>query len=240
MQEMMVACFDIDHYCEHERSLFKEPVDTRGVICTKQPREVMFARMAMQVNPDLYIIYMVRDPRDVIVSRHAKQPDQYYASLSFYLRADCYAQQLINHPRFIAVRYEDLVRNPDQVQAEIAKKLTFLKFRHPFSEFHLHANVSSNSVQALNGVRPPDEKSIGKWRQHLPRVAAQTAKFPSVLDILKRYNYEPSDAWTRELPVADEKLAQSTMPDRGGAIYSLRQKWRVIRHCFWYWLKLKG
>ncbi len=102
MQELMVTCFSINHQCAHERSLFDQDITLEGITCTKHPREAMYAGLALRANPDLHIIYLVRDPRDVVVSYHAKQPDKYFASASFYLHAEKYVTAYACHPRFIA------------------------------------------------------------------------------------------------------------------------------------------
>ena len=240
MQEMMVACYQIDHHCEHERSLFKVELRLDGVTCTKHPHEVRYAGGALRANRNLFFIYMVRDPRDVVVSRHANYPDGYFTGLGFYLRAEKCASRLASHPRFIVIRYEDLVRNPDAVQEFLEKRLPFLERQHRFSEFHLHAKVSQDSSQALNGVRPPDARSIGGWRNHLPRVSAQVRKFPAVNQILARHGYEQGSEWTEILPPAEDKYAVSAIKDRGGWKYDLRMKLKAIRRTARYWLKLKA
>lgn len=240
MQEMMVACYRIDHHCEHERSLFKEKIRFRGVTCTKHPHEVQYAGGALRANKNLYFIYMVRDPRDVVVSRHANFPGAYFTGLDFYLRAERCASRLVDHPRFIVVRYEDLVRSPDSVQEFLERRLPFLERLHRFSEFHLHAKVSQDSSQALNGVRPPDAKSIGGWRNHLPRVSAQLRKFPAANEVLIRYGYEQSTKWTEILPPANDQDALSVISERDGLKNAFRMKWKVIRRTSRYWLRLKA
>jgi len=239
MQEMMVACFRIDQSCEHERSLFKEQLSHEGVRCTKHPREVLYAKGALNANRNLFLIYIVRDPRDVIVSRHAKNPARYFTSLSFYVRADRYARAVIDHPRFLVVRYEDLVTRPDAVQDELMRRCPFLEKRHPFSEFHLHARVSEESSQALNGVRPPDARSVGRWRNDLARVAAQFRKFPKAADILIRHGYERDASWMAVLPAAESGVDESLMEDKGGLVYEARVRWRVIKRNAAYWMRCR-
>lgn len=235
----MVTCFEIDHYCEHERSLFKEEMRSRGVTCTKHPREIIYAAGALRANDDLHVIYMVRDPRDVIVSRHANSPGQYFTGLGFYLRAERCAAKLSQHPRFVVVRYEDLVKSPDAVQDYIQKCLPFLKRKHRFSEFHLHASVSDDSLQALNGVRPPSADDIGKWCRHQPRISAQFKKFPQAVDVLIRHGYEKDAEWMNDLPAADDALALSVLTDRTGLVTELRVAWRVAKRNARYWLRVR-
>lgn len=240
LQELMVTCFEIDHFCEHERSLFKEEIHQDGITCTKHPREILYVGGALRVNRNLHVIYIVRDPRDVIVSRHANSPGLYFTGLDFYLRADRYAAKLADHSRFVVVRYEDLVKSPDAMQEYIEQRLPFLKRKHRFSEFHLYAEVSTDSSQALNGVRAPSAEGIGKWRHHLPRVSAQFKKFPDGVEVLIRHGYEPDVEWARGLPVADDELVASVLKDRAGLMQDLRIAWRVARRSTRYWLRIRS
>jgi len=79
---------------------------------------------------------MLRDPRDMVVSKHSADPDRYWASLKFWQTYAPYGASLQNHPRFITVRYEDLIRKPGMVQADLMRKMPFLKKRLPFSCYH--------------------------------------------------------------------------------------------------------
>ncbi|GAB1391902.1 hypothetical protein MASR1M60_00650 [Rhodocyclaceae bacterium] len=239
LQEMMVPCFRIDHYCEHERSLFKEAPYPEGIACTKQPREVMYAELAMRVDPDLYFIYMQRDPRDVCVSSHGNRPGAYYTDLGLYLRASQYANAIDGHPRFIRIRYEDLVRHPDAVQQALMQRLPFLEYRHPFSEYYQHARVSDQSLKAMHNLRPPDTRSIGKWKNHLERVAEQVAAFPAVLDEIRRHGYEPDDRWLEQLPTLSSSAPTSGKAPDFSSLKDLRLRWRTVRKVFHYWRKLR-
>lgn len=233
MQEMMVACFEIDWHCEHEQSIFKASPVERGVVCTKHPREVMYMPCVLKHNHQVVSIYVVRDPRDVIVSSHKRQPDRYYSNLRFWLDAERSARKLHDHPRFLIVRYEDLVTDPDRVQLELEQALPFLKRRFAFSEFHLHAQISEQSAVALNGVRPVDGSSIGRWRQHLDRVASQIRYHGDISAALIAYRYESDARWMELLP--DQPVwHDSLIPDQQGWLEHLRFAWRVRRKCLGY------
>lgn len=236
MQEMMVTCFAIDDYCEHERSIFKSPVSPSGVLCTKHPREVMYMDCVLRHNPNVYVIYVGRDPRDVIVSQHKQRPGEYFSNLRIWKESDRDAQHLAGHPRFLAIRYEDLVNSPDEVQIRIKERMPFLKQLHPFSAFHLHAKVSEQSAQALNGLRPLDPSSIGRWRQHLQRVASQIRVHGDISSRLVELGYESDDSWMKQLPSAD-RSEESVIPEKLSLFEKVRMKWRIKRKCINYFFK---
>lgn len=236
MQEMMVSCFAIDAHCDHEQSLFKSPRTPHGVLCTKHPREVPYLQCVLPHNANFTAIYVVRDPRDVIVSQHKKHPGRYYSSLRFWLSADRYAKQLEGHPRFLVVRYEDLVSDPDRVQQQLELAMPFLTRRHAFSEFHLHARISEQSAMALNGVRPVSVSSIGRWRQHLDRVAGQILLHSDIADRLIHFGYETDRQWQGQLPASPVRH-DSVMEDEQSLLEQLRYAWRIRRKCLNYWLQ---
>ena len=47
----------------------------------------------------------------------------------------------------------------------------------------------------MNGLRQVSRESLSKWRQHLPRIAEQYRRHPSLADDLVRLGYEPDPGW---------------------------------------------
>src|SRR4029078_8342385 len=134
--------------------------------------------------------YLRRDPRDVIVSVHNKAPDRYWVSLWYWRNAEGFARELIGHPRFLVVRYEDLVRAPDSIQDDLATKLPFLEQTQRFSAFHESAVSSKESLQARRPLRPVEASSVGPWRQHKPRIKGQIKIHGSPARELGELGYE--------------------------------------------------
>ena len=188
--ELLVAGFAIDASADHETSVFERPPRGSGIHCTKNPRDLLVAGPLLRIDRNLWLIHMVRDPRDVVVSRHRRDPGKYWTNLRLWKDRQPAARELASHPRFLTVRYEDLVREPDAVQDRIAAWMPFLPKRAPFSAFHRTAKPSEDALDALRGLRPIDTGSIGAWRRHKPRLAAQLALHGSIQDDLERLGYE--------------------------------------------------
>lgn len=216
LTEAMISCFEIDLYEKHETSIFQQPPRAGKIFLTKRPADICIARSALMINPDLYIIYMIRDPRDIICSKHAKDPDRYWAGLSFWNTYSSYGRRLQKHERFIAIRYEELVSDPDKVQATLMERMCFLVKKTPFSNYHKLASPSVDSIAALGGVRPISTARIGNWRNHLPRVVGQVRLHDprSLTKDLIEYGYEKDDAWLKELESVCPDTALSHLPDR--------------------------
>lgn len=213
LAEAIVACCEIDVFYAHEARIFEPPPRAGSVFLSKCPRDVMVIEPALAQDPDLYCLYLLRDPRNIITSKHRRDPDRYWAGLKFWKAYTPCARRLAGHPRFVTVRYETLVAVPDRIQAELLSRLPFLVPRLPFSRFHEVAQPAPEAVAALGGVRPIAPGRADKWREHLPRVAGQIALHGSIAGDLIEFGYEPDDAWLRELDGVEPDLRPGRWPE---------------------------
>ena len=201
LMELMSTCFASSGYCEHEMSIFEAlpriaiPEGSADAYFSKQPNDIKQLRHIFLQDPQLHIIYMGRDPRAVICSKHRQNPQQYFSNYRIWRECDRAAQRYQGHPRFLQLRYEDLVNDPDAVQSSISSHYAFLRQQHLFSEYQRFAQPSTASRQAMNGLRQVNTASLEKWRQHLPRIAQQYQRHPRLVDDLVRLGYEQDKGW---------------------------------------------
>lgn len=216
MAEAMKSCFDIDISSDHEDRIIYQRTPTRkGIYLTKSPDDVPYVELFLDVNPKLWLVYLLRDPRDVISSKHRRDPDKYFVGLWYWKKYTKAADKLRDHSRFITVRYEDFVRTPDRIQERLIEKMPFLTKEAPFSRYHeVVTHLSDSSELALSGVRPIAPKSVGKWKNHLPRVAGQIQKHGSISDKLIEYGYEEDSSWENMLKGIQPDLAPSHKPSK--------------------------
>jgi hypothetical protein len=151
----------------------------------------------------------MRDPRDVIVSRHGKDQTRYWTSLRVWKQRVPLVRALQGHERFLLVRYEDLVTDPDGVERRIRDRMPFLASVRPFSAFASVATPSARALEALGPVRPFDTDSIGSWRNHLPRVAGQLAQHGPITEELVAFGYERDGTWVSTLDGVVPDLSRS-------------------------------
>lgn len=209
----MSTCFEIDLFTEHEDSIYELPPRKCNIYLTKRPSDILKIGSVMEAMSSLYVIYMVRDPRDMVVSRHNRDPSRYWSGLRFWRTNTPFGQALATHPRFITVRYEDLVNNPNQVQVLLMERFPFLRKKADFSRYHEFARPSKRSLEALREVRPISSSSIGNWRNHLPRLAGQLQQYGSITDDLIFYGYEKDTGWEQVLAGIEPDLSPSFWPE---------------------------
>lgn len=196
MAELVGNCFDIDGRVDHEQSLWEPVPLPSGVFLTKKPPDTVRIKRAFLLDPDLYVIAMVRDPRGVITSRHDSRPGVFFSSFWRWERYMNAITDLERHRRYLTVRYEDLVADPDAVQQRIADAFPFLRATGRFSRFPDGADVHERARVSLNGVRSVDPGSLTRWREELPRIKGELLRHPRMTDWLVRLGYEPDDRWT--------------------------------------------
>jgi len=207
--EMLTACFKHDAHCEHEKTIFNPPEEREiDLYISKKPSDVTHIQRVFLADPELYLIYMLRDPRSVITSIHPSKPDLYFCSFERWQRYEQAAHQLKSHARFLQIRYEDLVQESDRTQQLINERFGFLQQQYLFSEFEQHSTASEPAVISLTGLRPVSDQQIKSWHSHLPRLKFQLDKYPELADRLVEYGYEKEHSWIHLLdgiqPLAQE------------------------------------
>ncbi len=160
----------------------------------------------------VWIIDILRDPRDVITSRQkgdrrnsSRSFDGFYCDYSRWDRDVRVAASLRGrHTRMLHVRYEHLVAACDQVQEDLGAVLG-LEARVPFSNHVsvMPADVSDATRGMLNGIRPVSDDRVGRWSydpRSVERVADQLRLHPEMETLLQAAGYEPSDQATSPPP----------------------------------------
>ncbi|MGB3724502.1 MAG: sulfotransferase [Glaciecola sp.] len=199
LHEAMVTCFKVDKHYDHEVRFNQSTAERSQVLVTKRPKDTYYMSKVLGNTPGLHTIYLLRDPRDAIVSRHGKDKSKFYSNIPLWRDLHAHGKALQGFDNCLVIRYEDFVTNPDACQKRIQQKFPWLKKLHDFSAYHEHAKVSEGSSQALNGVRPISPASIGLWKKNLGRVKAQQALHGSLTPELIECGYETSADWEVQL-----------------------------------------
>ncbi|MDX1491936.1 MAG: sulfotransferase [Pseudohongiellaceae bacterium] len=234
MMELMSACFAHDECCDHEISIFEPVPQGIDLYISKKPTDILHIKHIFEKDPELFVINVVRDPRAVFTSKHHSNRDIYFCNYKIWKKCDLAAQSFENHERFLTIRYEDLVDQPDACQDLIANKFPFLQKKHPFSQYHKVAAPPENALKAMEGLRPVNSTSLDKWKQHLPRVKEQLQRNPSLTTDLIRRDYESSTEWEEVLHGAKAQRLPCRYPEQDSWLKetekAIRMWWRSKRY----------
>lgn len=231
MAELCRTSFDIDGFYDFEKSIFKTDPWNYSILLSKAPPETIYFPWLLYLNPDLWCIYMLRDPRDAVVSKHS---GEFLSNLRIWNTLHRSALRCMNHPRFITVKYEDLVTDPDKVQKILAQRIPFLKETNRFSAFGRKTETSDLSSKALHGARPISASSIGKWKSDKGRLKYQLSLHGDITDLLIELGYENSRNWAAALNDVEVDETHGGEPDFLPWHKHLRVKYRIFRKIFYY------
>jgi hypothetical protein len=160
----------------------------------------------------IHCLILIRDIRAVVTSRHRRVPGDYFMGFDHqYFIQDGVATYtnpgiLQTHAAIArarqrrdigiaTMRYEDLLRHPDDLQSRLGRDIGFA-YGGSFRDFHKH-DVPAGLEAPLNALRPLDLATIDAWRapQHRARIRDQFTRCPQLFALLKLYGYETDDSW---------------------------------------------
>ena len=177
----------IDKLCRH---MITHKIPSEAVRwCEKTPRNVRFIPEILgYMDNKVKIIHIVRDPRDVLLSRHPRSPERYWIPISRWVADVTFGLDFERHPQVLTVKYEDLVLSyEDSVQ----KICNFIEEDcvPQIYDWTDHTNVRKNTAW-FGSVKKLDPSSIGKWKkeEHSERVE-EIMSNPDVVRLMKKLGY---------------------------------------------------
>jgi len=157
--------------------------------CEKTPRNVLcFEKILKYFKNQVKIIHIVRDGRDVVLSKHPKRPDQYWVSPEKWIRDTGIGLKYRDHSSVYTVKYEDLVLDYEKTIKDICVFLE-IKCRPEILAWHRHAKVCKHDAY-FGEVRDIFQDSVGKWKdsRYRERVDLLMQK-PEAVELLKALGY---------------------------------------------------
>lgn len=158
--------------------------------CEKTPKNVLhFGRILKLFNNRVRLLHIVRDGRDVTLSRHPDNPKKYWVSPARWVRDVSAGLQYLDHPCVMTLRYEDLV---EDLTGTGYKILNFIG-EDPCDLVEIFPSKATlaNSNAWFDGVKSVHGKSIGKWKKtnNKERVS-EFMNTPGAVELLKKIGYE--------------------------------------------------
>jgi len=159
----------------------------------KTPNNIFTAGKILETYRHGKFINVIRDGRDVVLSLTGRRGTPVYTAIWRWLAATEAGLRMKGHPRFLTVRYEDLVLQTESTLKGIcsfigvdydAAMLDFWKLQLP------EDNDSGINPTADYGKQPVFEKSIGKWKDEKVNRTIMLQMDFTLRDRLRALKYE--------------------------------------------------
>lgn len=219
------AAFEKTHLYGKETSVKNAPSVRQSIalsllrLTTGQPGFFVTKRASTWFEPDkiklmlsvvkahkYVVVYILRDPRDVLTSRHYLKPGKYYVQPATWLASINTLPQLQREleplSKLLILRYEDIINYPAR---ELEKLQRFLKIRlrpeindwSNLAENLKILKVSQKMVPYLNRLRNFDPSTTGRWvrdeasRKYIAQLQEHHLYGPAIDRFIKEYGYQP-------------------------------------------------
>ena len=153
----------------------------------KTPRNVYnYANLIHYFGPDVRILNMVRDGRDVVTSYYGND-DEHMVDPDYWSRFVSLGKEMESHPQVMTVHFEDLVREPIKMMKQICEHVG-LDYVPEFESYPDSARV--RNLGGLGKARPISPQSIGRWKK--PEFEERVDEFmahPKCRELLAHYGY---------------------------------------------------
>ena len=148
----------------------KIPSDAR-LWCEKTPRNVRYiAKIDRYFKGRFKFIHIIRDARDVVLSRHPSEPERYWVAPNRWVRDVSAGLEYFEHPKVLTVFYEKLILDFEKTIKTICE---FLEIPVTSEILNWHENTKVTHSRAyFDKVEQLFQNSIGKWKreENKPRV----------------------------------------------------------------------
>ncbi len=157
--------------------------------CEKTPRNIRYLGKILDFFADeVKLIHIIRDGRDVMLSRHPNHPEEYWVDPDRWVNDVQKGLAYKDHSQVLTIKYEDLILDYQTTVQEICDFLNE-EYAEEFNSWVSHTNVQKN-IAWEGEVKQLHTESIGKWEkeENQARVAEIMAK-EEVVQLLNKLDY---------------------------------------------------
>ena len=158
--------------------------------CEKTPSNIRhISRIDSFLQENYRFINIIRDGRDVVLSRHPHTTHRYYHVEPAEWVADVQeGLKYMDRENFLTIRYESLVSDFESTMASVCEHLE-IDLNDEILNFYEHASVRRNPAY-FSGLQKMHNNSIGKWEkpENKERVEELLA-CPGAMELLKKLDY---------------------------------------------------
>jgi len=156
----------------------------------KTPRHALFTETLCEWYPGATIIHLVRDPRDVVASllRLDWADQNALGNANLWLRSNLAAHRSRHRPKYLLVRYEQLVAQPEQ---ELKRICAFVDEEYSPAMLMPNHDPTADRPWLRRAEESVTTERLGKWRKQL--TADQVALIEwLVKPHMQTFGYEPA------------------------------------------------
>jgi len=166
----------------------KIPVEAKRW-CEKTPGNIRnFDKILDYFDNRVKLINIIRDGRDIMLSKHPKKEDDYWVSPERWVNDVKAGLKFKDHPQVLTIKYEDLILNYHDLIVEICDFIDEDCPEEVYNWFE-HTNVKKSKAWS-HSAQKIHSKSIKKWEkeENKERVEEIMAN-DEVVDLLEQLNY---------------------------------------------------
>lgn len=176
------------------RSLITQNVKKTAIrYCEKSPVNIRnFEIIREKHNGNFRMIQMVRDGRDVILSRHPRDKNEYWVDPERWIKDITIGLKYSSDSRILTIKYEDLVQNYDKTLKRICTFLD-MDFSEELREWHKYATVRTNNA-LFTEIAKINDQSIRKYeKEENHERARHLTSRPAAKALLTKLGYIRND-----------------------------------------------
>jgi hypothetical protein len=159
--------------------------------CEKTPNNIRYMQRidSFFQGGDYRFIQMVRDGRDVVLSRHPHTTHRsYHVDPADWVLDVQEGMKYADRENFLTVRYESLIQQFEPTMAGVCEHLG-IDLNEEILNFYEHASVRRNPAY-FSGLEKMHSNSIGKWKKPENKARVdQLLAHPGAMELLKKLNY---------------------------------------------------
>ena len=162
---------------------YKTRQDKKLIPCEQTPRNVLYLEEILSLYPQSFIINMVRDPRDVLLSQKYKWKVRFLGATNhpyqevvrswanyhpiviskLWNTSVNAVSKFANHPQIKTIRFEDLITNPEQIVQEVCD-FVGLEYTSKMLDVSQSQGGVSSHKKIAKEKKGIDSEATEKWK----------------------------------------------------------------------------
>lgn len=162
---------------------------TANRYCEKSPSNIRHVEWISRLHSGNFkMIQIIRDGRDVVLSRHPRNPEKYWVTPERWIDDVATGMNYLAHPNVHTIRYEDLVSDFENTITGICNFLE-IEVSAEILQWHDHTTVQKNKA-LFSTIQKINNTSVGKWKNRaFDEKVKQLTEHPEAIRLLKKMNY---------------------------------------------------